>query len=1007
MTRDAHHMKKLFWILPLAAGAASWFLLYPQAGGNASIAMPEAVSYRLLFGIADTSTTRWDGSVRVQGGTVRSIQGWRFADSDSTDNQRSWKLSTRAPVVRGGAKKGAFKKKGGPGGATADNGVVVTATLQDPKANFQIETPQGNFSFSAAELPFGEAKVVLDGKARVERVPASVRLTDSNEEQDHPALAKAGEDVYLAYVDFTHGDRSQDQGRQFTAEPKSFDYLARPVGGDQIKLMRYSPKQRVWTAIPPASASGQDIMRVAIAADDKQRVWVVWSANKDGNFDLYAKRYAGGQWSAEMRVTSSTGPDLNPVAATDSTGRVWIAWQGYRNGSLDILAASAEGDRFGVEHRVSTSMANDWDASISAGSNGDVAVAWDTYDKGDYDVYLRRMRFGGGVKMDAPVAIAASANFEARPSVAYDSRNRIWIAYEGSDVKWGKDFGAYETSGIGLYQGHTLKLRVLDGQALSTTTDDLADALPAATANRQRRRAQQQQSTGTQQPNPELAKSRPPSGTPQPPALPKNSFPRLASDSAGNVYLAYRLGTPMRAAAGPVWSEQVVYFDGSEWKGPIDVPSTDAFMDIRPALLSTGPGQLLMVSTTDKRQNISGPPRQMETLNTDLFAHEISVASRPQAAKLQAVNADKPATDADTTAERQQIQTMRNYRADVAGRKMQLVRGEFHRHTELSSDGGMADGPVIDAYRYMLDAAAMDWGGCCDHDNGNLEYYWWIEQKLTDAYHLAGRYTPMFSYERSVRYPEGHRNTVMAKRGVRPLPRLAITAADSAPTPAPDTQMLYRYLRRFDGIVASHTSGTDMGTDWRDNDPVVEPVVEIYQGDRQSYEMPGSPRTNADGDSIGGWRPLGFVSVALQKGYKLGFQASSDHVSTHMSYCNLWVTDRSREAIMEAFKKRRVYGATDNILADVRVGTHFMGEEFAVKEPPVIQVKLVGTAPFSNVTIIKDGKNVYSAKPQSRTAAFRWRDDAAEKGKSAYYYVRGEQADGELVWVSPMWITYQ
>jgi hypothetical protein len=29
-----------------------------------------------------------------------------------------------------------------------------------------------------------------------------------------------------------------------------------------------------------------------------------------------------------------------------------------------------------------------------------------------------------------------------------------------------------------------------------------------------------------------------------------------------------------------------------------------------------------------------------------------------------------------------------------------------------------------------------------------------------------------------------------------------------------------------------------MGTDWRDNDPVVEPVVEIYQGDRQNYEMP-------------------------------------------------------------------------------------------------------------------------------------------------------------------------
>ncbi len=61
-----------------------------------------------------------------------------------------------------------------------------------------------------------------------------------------------------------------------------------------------------------------------------------------------------------------------------------------------------------------------------------------------------------------------------------------------------------------------------------------------------------------------------------------------------------------------------------------------------------------------------------------------------------------------------------------------------------------------------------------------------------------------------------------------------------------------------------------MGTDWRDHDPLVEPVVEIYQGDRQNYEMPNAPRSNQEGNSIGGWRPLGFVSLALQKGYRLG-----------------------------------------------------------------------------------------------------------------------------------------
>jgi len=297
----------------------------------------------------------------------------------------------------------------------------------------------------------------------------------------------------------------------------------------------------------------------------------------------------------------------------------------------------------------------------------------------------------------------------------------------------------------------------------------------------------------------------------------------------------------------------------------------------------------------------------------------------------------------------------------------------------------------------------MDWGGCCDHDNGaGREFSWWIEQKLTDAYKLGDRYVSMFAYERSVKYPEGHRNVVFPTSGIRPLPRLPMSPENAHNMHAPDTRMLYDYLKHFGGIVASHTSATGMGTDWRDNDPMVEPIVEIYQGDRQNYEMLGAPRSKTVAPTH-----LGFVSYALKKGYRLGFQASSDHISTHMSYCNLWVTEPTRQGIMEAFKKRRIYGASDNILADVRCGPHFMGEEFTTSEPPSISVKLWGTADFAKVHIIKDGEYVYSREPKAKTVDFVWKDTGAQRGRTSYYYVRGEQADGELVWVSPMWITWK
>jgi hypothetical protein len=146
--------------------------------------------------------------------------------------------------------------------------------------------------------------------------------------------------------------------------------------------------------------------------------------------------------------------------------------------------------------------------------------------------------------------------------------------------------------------------------------------------------------------------------------------------------------------------------------------------------------------------------------------------------------------------------------------------------------------------------------------------------------------------------------------------------------------------------------------------------------------------------------------VALGKGYQLGFEASSDHISTHISFTNIWVTAPTRAGIMDGMKNRRLYGSTDNILADFRSGTHFMGESFTTSSAPVFTVRLWGTAPFQNVSLVKDNNIVYSTSG-GRVLSFSYVDPTAQKGKTSYYYVRGLQTDGQIVWVSPMWVTLQ
>ncbi|HYL37720.1 MAG TPA: hypothetical protein VEV17_17525 [Bryobacteraceae bacterium] len=992
-------------VLLLVAAVGARRLLFPQSTTpGPPIPAPATRSFLVILGIADKLPTVWNGSITATGASILNLEGWRFTGADAISGPSSWKLSTHnTPALT-------------PPGPLQENGVIVTIPAVNNPVTFAVTTPHGNFSFSSEEVAFGTRKTFLGGRALATETGAALQLTSSDEEEDFPSITRSGDDVYLVYTRFVHGDRSLAQKQTTPAPITDFSFLARPTGMDQVLLLHYSVSQQTWTGPFAVTDATEDVMRTAVAVDGQGRAWVFYSTQRSGNFDIYARfARADGSLSPELQLTSDPGTDLFPVAVTDASGRVWVAWQGFRNNNLEVLASAQIGDTFTPETIVSTSQASDWDPAIAAAPNGEVAISWDTYDKGDYDVYLRRARFTDQIGLDDPIAIAASSNFEARSSLAYDPQNRLWIAYEFAGSRWGKDFGAYDTSGLPLYSSHTIQVRCLIGNDLYSTNDDVANTLPGIASGQ----FFQPTTRGPfqTQPDPTLAQNRAPNSGLGPPAGPRNSFPRLATDSDGTVYLFFRelAGAGLSSSratggvsVGSIWMNGMVYYDGAVWHGPGVLAHSDAVGDNRPSSVALGPGQLLIAQSSDHRLSpLPGGTPQKDGVNSDIYATRLQIAKAQQSPQLQEIGAVTPdPPDPAAAAEAAAAALSRSYRPTVSGRQYQLLRGDFHRHSEISFDG-RNDGPLTDSYRYYIDAASLGWAGCCDHDNGEArEYSWWITQKFTDAYLLGSKFVPMFYYERSISYPEGHRNVLFAQRGIRPLPRLPLSPV-SPSGPAPDTNMLYNYLHFFGGISAPHTSATDQGTDWRNNDAQVEPFVEIYQGDRQNYEMPGAPRSNTRADSISGYDPAGYVSNALAKGYQLGFEASSDHVSTHISFTNIWSASTSRADILDALHKRRLYGSTDNILADFRSGTHFMGEAFTTGSAPAFTVRLWGTAPFQSVVVVKDNNIVYSPPAGTRAVSFTWRDETAVKGKTSYYYVRGVQTDGQVVWVSPMWVTLQ
>jgi hypothetical protein len=477
------------------------------------------------------------------------------------------------------------------------------------------------------------------------------------------------------------------------------------------------------------------------------------------------------------------------------------------------------------------------------------------------------------------------------------------------------------------------------------------------------------------------------------------SVPRLALDDAGGLWLLVR-HHPLTGRAGEVWVSSATRYDGRSWLPLRRLPASTNIIDNRPALVPVD-GGMLAVYSGDRRTGIADRDED------DLFAAQLGVeGTAAQEPGLDDVAETPKATLATVHPnEREDIARIRNYRIEVGGKSLRLMRGEFHRHTEFTSHRDQ-DGLFEDAWRYALDAGRLDWMGDGDHDNGGgNEYMWWLIQKVTDLHFHPPYFVAAQTYERSVVFPNGHRNVIMPRRGIRPLPRGEL--AGTPETGSPDTKLLYQYLKHFGGICASHTSGTNMGTDWRDNDPTVEPVVEIYQGHRHNYEHFGAPRSATEETQIGGYQPSGVVWNALEKGYRLGFESSSDHVSTHLSYGIVLTDDASRPGIIEAFRQRHSYAATDNIILDVRSGTHLMGDIFDTTEKPSLEISAVGTAPVAKLHVIRDNKYVFSTEPGTPQVKLRYADDAAQRGQTHYYYVRIEQADGNLAWASPMWITYK
>ena len=70
-----------------------------------------------------------------------------------------------------------------------------------------------------------------------------------------------------------------------------------------------------------------------IVIDDQNRVHVVWTDDRDRNFEVYYKCKEGGLWSPDTRLTFDNAHSARPVIVAGDYGLLHLVWNDSRNGN--------------------------------------------------------------------------------------------------------------------------------------------------------------------------------------------------------------------------------------------------------------------------------------------------------------------------------------------------------------------------------------------------------------------------------------------------------------------------------------------------------------------------------------------------------------------------------------------------------------------------------------------------------------------------------------------------
>ena len=468
--------------------------------------------------------------------------------------------------------------------------------------------------------------------------------------------------------------------------------------------------------------------------------------------------------------------------------------------------------------------------------------------------------------------------------------------------------------------------------------------------------------------------------------------PRLVfgeNASARLVFRRYHRGSKAfrveSSTLGPKgWSEPV----------PLHDDTVTPRLNGRPALASEADSLCVALETCDVPGRTS--------FHTRPTAGSICVVTRDLRSPQQS---DEPTFDREAVL--QPLAPPTNAQRETTHRGEDVFFGNVHIHTDLSVCRRDTQQSPDFNYRWAMDLMQQDFTGLTDHAEGMSPWEWKLNRLLAEFYNFPGRHVTLLSYEWAAptATEHGHVN-VHFRTAAGPL----VAATDATGPPLPT---LWETLTDGEALtIPHHTATHPFCRSWDVHDERFERLVEVFQDRRGNYEYRDAPAAPGKGVPEQGIEHVvdgHFVADALNRGRRLGLCSGGDHMGLSMT--GVLAERLDREAVFQALRTRRCYGVTGaKIRAELRVTCEraVVGMGASLSARPEAEVTLEasidGAAAISEIALLQQGSVSVRETAGARSAHETFELRAPAAGQTTYAYIRVRQVDGQMAWLSPIWI---